>query len=425
MGNNWNKGTISVQGGYTPKVGEPRILPIFQTTTYKYEDVDQIERLFALKESGYKYSRTGNPTVAAFEAKITQLEGGIGAIATASGQAANVLAITNICKAGDHIIASSEVYGGTYSFLFNTIKRYGVEATFVNPDASEEDILKEFKPNTKAIFGETIGNPGLNILDFDKFASIARKKDVPFIVDNTLATPYLCNPLKLGANVVTHSATKYIDGHATSIGGVVIDGGNYNWNNGKFPDFINPDPSYNGVSYLKDFGKAAYITKARAQLLRDIGYCLSPFNAFLFNLGLETLHLRMKQHSNNALNLAKFLKKHDKVNWVVYPGLEDNDNYEKFKKYFEYGASGVLTFGIKGGTKAVKTFVKNLKLAALVVHVGDARTSVLHPATSTHAQLTEEQQKSAGITPDMIRVSVGIEDSEDIIADFDQALKTI
>ena len=420
------KGTICIQGGYTPKVGEPRILPIFQSTTYKYADLEQVERLFALEEVGYKYTRTGNPTVAAFEAKITELEGGVGAVALASGQAANLLAITNIASAGDHVVAASTIYGGTYTLLDRTLKRYGIETTFIDPEAPEKELQKAFRPNTKLILAETIGNPGLGILDFAKFAALARKNDVPFIVDNTLATPYLCNPFQLGANIITHSATKYIDGHATSLGGVVIDGGNYNWANGKFPDLTEPDDTYAGVRYVEKFKNAAYIAKARAQYLRDFGACLSPFNAFLFNLGLETLHLRIERHSANALALAQFLSTHPKVNWVVYPGLKGNINRARVKKYFLRNlASGILTFGIKGGTQAARTFVKNLKVAALVVHIGDARTGVLHPGTSTHAQLSAQQQRDAGITPDMIRVSVGIEDAEDLIADFDQALRSI
>ena len=420
------KGTICIQGGYVPKIGEARILPIFQSTTYKYEDLEQVERLFTLQEAGYKYTRTGNPTLAAFEEKITELEGGIGAVALASGQAANLLAITNIASAGDHLIAASTIYGGTYTLLSRTLKRYGIETTFIDPESPEKELQKAFRPNTKLILAETIGNPGLGILDFARFAALARKNDVPFIVDNTLATPCLCNPFRFGANIITHSATKYIDGHATSLGGVVIDGGNYSWANGKFPDLTEPDETYAGVRYVEKFPKAPYIAKARAQYLRDFGACLSPFSAFLFNIGLETLHLRIIRHSENALALAEFLNTHPKVNWVVYPGLKGNTNRSRVKKYFlRDAASGILTFGIKGDTQAARTFVKNLKVAALVVHVGDARTGVLHPGTSTHAQLNAEQQLSAGITRDMIRVSVGIEDVEDLIADFDQALRSV
>jgi O-acetylhomoserine (thiol)-lyase len=423
---NWGKGTVCIQAGFIPTVGGPRILPIFQSTTYKYEDLDQVERLFALKEAGFKYTRTGNPTVAAFEQKITLLEGGVGAVALASGQAATLLAIANLCRGGDHIVSTSTIYGGSYTLFSHTLKKYGVQVTFVDPEASIKEIQKAFQPNTKVLFAETLGNPGLGIIDFDKFSRLARKNDVPFVVDNTLATPYLCNPFKLGANIIVHSATKYIDGHATSLGGVVIDGGNYDWTNGKFPELTEPDPSYHGVRYIESFKKAAYISKARAQYLRDFGACLSPFNAFLLNLGLETLHLRMERHSKNALTLARFLKNHNRVNWVVYPGLKDHPSHPRIRKYFLHdAASGVLTFGIKGNAQAARTFVKNLKVAALVVHVGDARTGVLHPATSTHSQMTPEQQLSAGISPDMIRVSVGIEDVNDLVADFDQALKSI
>jgi O-acetylhomoserine (thiol)-lyase len=420
------KGTVCIQGGYVPKVGEPRILPIFQSTTYKYEDLEQVERLFALQEVGYKYTRTGNPTVAAFEQKITELECGTAAVALASGQAANLLAITNIANAGDHVVAASTIYGGTYTLLDRTLRRYGIETTFIDPESPEKELQKAFRPNTKLILAETIGNPGLGILDFAKFAALARKFDVPFIVDNTLATPFLCNPFRLGANIITHSATKYIDGHATSLGGVVIDGGNYDWTNGKFPDLTEPDDTYAGTRYVEKFQKSAFAAKARAQYLRDFGACLSPTNAFFFNLGLETLHLRMERHSENALALAEFLSTHPKVSWVVYPGLKGNPSRARIKKYFlRNAASGILTFGIKGNTQAARTFVKNLRVAALVVHIGDARTGVLHPATSTHSQLNAEQQRSAGITPDMIRVSVGIEDIADLVADFDQALNRI
>jgi len=422
----WGKGTVCIQAGYTATVGGPRILPIFQSTTYKYEDLEQVERLFALKEAGFKYTRTGNPTVAAFEQKITQLEGGVGAVALASGQAATLLSITNLCSSGDHIVSASNIYGGSYTLFHYTLKKFGVQVTFIDSEASEKEIQKAFQPNTKVLFAETLGNPALDILDFAKFSKLARKNDVPLIVDNTLATPYLCNPFKLGANIIVHSATKYIDGHATSLGGVVIDGGNYDWTNGKFPELTEPDPSYHGVRYVETFKKAAYISKARAQFLRDFGACLSPFNGFLLNLGLETLHLRMEQHSKNALALAKFLKSHGQINWVIYPGVKEHPSYSRIRKYFLHNAaSGVLTFGLKGNAKAARIFVKNLKVAALVVHVGDARTGVVHPATSTHSQMTAKQQQNAGIPPDMIRVSVGIEDVEDLIADFDQALKSI
>ena len=425
MNNDWKKGTICIQGGYTPKSGEPRVLPIYQSTTYKYNDPDEVAALFDLEADGHMYSRISNPTVAAYEEKVAQLEGGVGALAVSAGQTATTLAILNICKSGEHIVAASTLYGGTFTLLSATLKKFGIEVSFVDPDADEEEILKAFRDNTKAIFGETIGNPGLNVLDFEKFSKIAKKKQVPFIVDNTIATPYLCNPLKLGANIVTHSATKYIDGHASSIGGIIVDGGNFNWNNGKYPELTEPDPTYHGIVYTEKFGNAAYIVKARVQLLRDLGVCTSAFNAYLFNLGLETLHLRMERHSENALKLAKYLEKNKKVSWVSYPLLESHPTYESAKKYLPNGASGILTFGVKGGVEAGKQFIRNLKLAALVVHLGDARTSVIHPASTTHRQLTEEEQIAAGVAPDLIRVSVGIEDIEDIIKDFEQALENL
>ncbi len=419
----WSKATQCIQGGFSPTVGGPRILPIFQSTTYKYEDLDQVERLFALKESGYKYTRTGNPTVAAFEQKVTLLEGGVGAVALSSGQAATFLAVANICSAGDHIVSASTIYGGTYTLFDHTLKKYGIKVTFVKPDDSLKNLQKAFRKNTRLLFAETIGNPQLGILDFDKFASLARKNNVPFIVDNTLATPYLCNPIKHGANIVVHSATKYMDGHATSLGGIVIDAGTYDWTNGKFPELTEPDPVYQGIRYVETFGNAAYIAKARAQYLRDFGACQSPFNAFLLNIGLETLHLRMERHCSNALALAEFLRNHKRVKWVVYPGLADSPEKIRIKRYFRYlGGGGVLTFGLSGDVQTARKFVKKLKIASLVVHVGDARTGVLHPATSTHSQMTDVQQIESGVTKDMIRVSVGIEDINDLLADFDQAL---
>jgi O-acetylhomoserine (thiol)-lyase len=417
-----SKDTLCIQAGYTPKVGEPRILPIVQSTTYKYDDIEQVNRLMTLQEVGFKYTRTGNPSVFGFEAKLNALEGGAGTIATASGQAANLLTLNNIARAGDHILAASTLYGGTFTLLNTTLPKFGIEASFFDPEAPAKEIAKLFRPNTKALFGETIGNPGLNILDFAKLAGLAKRFHVPFIVDNTLASPFLCNPFELGANIITHSASKYIDGHATSIGGAVIDGGNFDWTDPKFHDFNTPDTSYNGVVYTEKFPQAPFLYKARAQFLRDFGACLAPLNAFLFNLGLETLHLRMVRHSDNALALAKFLKKHPQVNWVNYPGL-DPVGKKRIAKYFNRPlGSGILTFGLKGDRQAIGRFAKALKIAALVVHIGDARTSVLHPASSTHAQLDEAQQRAAGISPDLIRVSVGIEDAQDLIADFDQAI---
>ncbi|MHB9946479.1 O-acetylhomoserine aminocarboxypropyltransferase [Clostridium botulinum] len=422
---NWNTETICIQGGYTPKSGEPRILPIIQSTTYKYDDPDKVANLFDLKEEGHMYTRISNPTVAAFEEKIAQLEGGVGAVAVSSGQSATTLAVLNICSAGDHILASSNLYGGTFTLISSTLKKLGIETTFVSPEASEEEILKLAKDNTKMVLGETIGNPSVNILDFHKFSNVARKIEVPFLVDNTLMTPYLCKPFEYGANIVIHSATKYIDGHATSVGGVVIDGGNFNWRNGRFPSLVDKDPTYHGISYTEEFKNLAYITKLRVNLLRDLGTCLSPFNAFLFNLGLETLHLRMERHSENALKLAQFLQEHDKITWVKYPLLKGDKSYKNAKKYLNSGASGMLTFGIKGGTDQAKEFIKSLKLASLVIHIGDARTSVLHPSSTTHRQLSYEEQIASGVTEDLIRVSVGIEYIGDIIKDFREALSKI
>lgn len=417
--------TNCVQGTYRPKAGEPRVLPIVQSTTFAYDDSDYVADLFDLKAEGAFYSRIGNPTNEGFEGKMNLLEGGVGALALSSGQSASFLAIINICQAGDHVIASSSVYGGTYNLFDVSLRKLGIDFTFIDPDADEKTILSCAKPNTKAIFGETIANPGMNVLDFEKFSSVAKKLDVPFIVDNTLATPYLCRPFEYGANIVIHSATKYTDGHATSLGGVIIDGGNFNWDNGKFPGLTEPDPSYHGLRYFEAIGPAAYITKARVQLLRDYGCTPSPFNSFLLHLGLETLHLRMERHSENALKLAEFLEGHPCVEWVRYPGLKSDPYYELARKYMPEGASGILCFGVKGGAKAGKELVKYLDLVRLVVHLGDLRTSLLHPSSTTHRQMTEQQQIEAGIMPEMIRVSVGIEDIQDIIDDFDKALRAV
>ncbi|WWU65133.1 O-acetylhomoserine aminocarboxypropyltransferase/cysteine synthase [Clostridium baratii] len=425
MKREFKKGTICVQGGYNPGNGEPRVLPIYQSTTYKYDDPDFVEGLFNLENEGHLYSRISNPTVSALEEKFALLEGGVGAVATSSGQAAVLTTILNICKAGDHIVSASTLYGGTVNLFKVNLKKMGIDVTFVDPDDSEENIIKAANENTKIIYGETIGNPGLNILDFDKFSKVAKKLDVPFIVDNTVATPIHCNPLKLGANIVIHSTSKYSDGHAQALGGIIVDGGNFNWDNGKFNEFVDPDPSYHGLSYVKTFKEAAYITKLRVTLIRDLGGIQTPFNAYLTNLGLETLELRMERHSKNALEIAKWLTNHPKITWVNYPYLEGSSEYEKAQKYLNGGASGILTFGVKGGIPAAKTLMKELKLVALVVHLGDARTSLLHPATTTHNQLNEEEQRIAGVAPDLIRFSVGIERVEDIIADLDRALEKI
>lgn len=418
----WNIETIAIQGGYEPEPTEPRILPIIQSTTYKYDSAEHVAKLFDLEAADHMYTRISNPTTAGFETKIAQMEGGVGALATSSGQAATSISILNICQAGQHIVTASTLYGGTYSLFANTLPKMGVDVSFVDPEASIEELKKSFKPETRALFAETIGNPGLNVLDFEKFRAVAEEMGVPLIIDNTFGTPYLCRPFEHGANIVVHSATKYIDGHATSVGGVIVDGGNFDWNNGKYPEMTDPDPSYHGLQYTEAFGNMAYILKARVQLMRDIGATPAPMNSFLFNLGLETLHLRMPRHSENALALAKHLQQHPLVNWVTYPGLEDHPSYDRTRKYLPKGASGVMTFGIKGGSDAGVKFMESLKLVALVVHVGDARSCVLHPASTTHRQLTEEQQVASGVAPDLIRLSIGIEHIDDIIADVDQAL---
>ena len=425
MAINLDKGTIGIHGGYSPNSGEPRVLPIYQSATYKYDDPDTLEALFALKADGHLYSRISNPTVGALEEKYAKLEGGVGAVATASGQSAILYAVLNVCKAGDHLISVTSLYGGTVNLFSVHLKNLGIEVTFVDPDASEEEILSKAKSNTKAIYGETIGNPGLNILDFDKFSSVAKKIKVPFIVDNTVATPYHCNPFEHGANIVVHSTTKYSEGHAQTIGGIVVDGGNFDWTNGKFNDFTEPDPSYHGIKYVESFGNAAYIVKLRVTLLRDLGACMSPFNAYLTNLGLETLHLRMERHSKNALEIAQWLSTQEKVSWVNYPLLEGSKYYDLAKKYLRGGASGLLTFGIRGGIENAKEFSRGLNLIALAVTLGDARSCLLHPATTSHSQLNEEELLASGVTPDLLRLSVGIEDTKDLINDISQALKAI
>ena len=425
MRNNLGRGTIGIHGGYSPSSGQPRVLPIYQSATYKFDDPDILEDLFNLKSEGHLYSRISNPTVAALEEKFSSLEGGVGAVATASGQAAVLYSVLNICKAGDHIISVSSLYGGTINLFTVHLKNFGIETTFVSPDASEAEILSVARENTKVIYGETIGNPGLNVLDFDKFSSVAKKIKVPFIVDNTVATPYHCNPFEHGANIVVHSTTKYSEGHAQTIGGIVVDGGNFDWTNGKFNDLVLPDESYHGVKYVDEFGKSAYIVKLRATLLRDLGACMSPFNAYLTNLGLETLHLRMERHSKNALEIAQWLKAQEKISWVNYPLLEGVESYDLAKKYLKKGASGLLTFGINGGVNEAKKFIKNLNLIASAVTLGDSRSCILHPATTTHGQLTEEELIASGVTTDMLRLSVGIEESNDLIEDIKKALKCI
>ena len=419
--------TLCVQAGWTPSKGEPRVLPIYQSTTFKYDTSEQMARLFDLEDSGYFYTRLQNPTNDAVAAKIAALEGGVGAMLTSSGQAANFYAIFNICQAGDHFVCSSTIYGGTFNLFGVTLKKLGIDCTFIDANASEEEIDKAFQPNTKTLFGETISNPSIDVLDIEKFARIAHKHGVPLIVDNTFATPINCRPFEWGADIVTHSTTKYMDGHATAVGGVIVDSGNFDWeaHADKFPGLTTPDESYHGLTYTKAFGKMAYMTKATAQLMRDLGSIQSPQNAFLLNLGLETLHLRMPRHCENAQKVAEYLQNHEKVAWVSYAGLPGDKYHELAQKYMPNGTCGVLCFGLKGGREVSVSFMDKLKLAAIVTHVADARTSVLHPASHTHRQMNDEQLKEAGVAPDLIRFSVGIEDAEDIIADLEQALAQV
>lgn len=424
MDNKLKRGTVCVQGGWKPGNGEPRVLPIVQSTTFKYDNSEEMAKLFDLEATGYFYTRLQNPTNDAVARKIAELEGGVGATLTSSGQAANFYAIFNICEAGDHVVTSNEIYGGTYNLFGVTLKKLGIECTFVSPEASEEEIQKAFRPNTKALFGETISNPGCNVLDIEKFAHIAHRNGVPLIVDNTFATPINCRPFEWGCDIVTHSTSKYMDGHATAVGGVVVDSGNFDWeaHAGKFPGLTQPDESYHGLTYTKAFGKMAYTTKLVAQLMRDLGSIQSPQNAFLLNLGLETLHLRMPQHCKNAQKVAEFLQANEHVAWVHYCGLKGDPSYEMGQKYLPNGSCGVMSLGLKGDRDTAIRFMDSLKLISIVTHVADARTCVLHPASHTHRQLSDEQLKEAGIAPDLIRLSVGIEDADDIIADLKQAL---
>lgn len=417
--------TICIQGGYQPKNGEARVLPIIQSTTYKYDSGEEVGKLFDLEADGFFYSRIGNPTVDAVERKIAALEGGIGALCTSSGQAATFLAILNICEAGDHIISCAAIYGGTTNLFTVTMKKMGIEVTLVSPEIKEEELQNEIRENTKCIFGETLSNPALVVLDIEKFAKVAHRNQIPLIIDNTFATPINCRPFEFGADIVTHSTSKYMDGHAVALGGVIVDSGKFNWNNGKFLGISTPDESYHGVNYIERFKEAAYLVKARVQLMRDIGMTPSPNNAFLLNLGLETLHLRVERHCYNALKVAEYLEKHEKIAWVNYPGLKSNSNYELAKKYMPNGTCGVISYGIKGGREAAMAFMNQLKLAAIVVHVADARTSVLHPASTTHRQLTDQQLLECGVGADLIRMSVGIEHIDDILADIAQALEYI
>lgn len=422
-----NLGTLCVQAGYKPKNGEPRVLPIIQSTTFKYDSSEQMGKLFDLKESGYFYTRLANPTNDAVANKIVALEGGVAGILTSSGQAANFYALLNILKAGDHVISSSAIYGGTYNLIAHTMKDLGIESTFVDPAISLEDLNKEFKENTKVVFGETLSNPSLQILDIETFAKAAHDHGVPLIVDNTFPTPIFLRPFEWGADIVTHSTTKYMNGFANSVGGAVIDSGNFDWSKhkDKFPGLTEPDETYHGVVYTESFGKGAYITKMTTTLMRDLGSIPSPQNSFYLGLGLETLHLRMPRHYENALAVAKFLESNKKISWVSFSALEKDSQHKLAQKYLPDGSCGVISFGVKGGRDAATKFMDSLKLAAVVTHVADSRTCVLHPASTTHRQMNEEELKQAGISSDLIRMSVGIEDAEDIIEDIKEALKSI
>ena len=419
-------GTKCVQDGYRPGNGEPRQIPIVQSTTFKYSSSQDMGKLFDLEASGYFYTRLQNPTNDYVGNKIASLEGGTAAMLTSSGQAANFYAVFNIASAGDHVVASSAIYGGTYNLFAVTMKRMGIEFTFVPPHATEEELDAAFKPNTKAVFGETIANPALSVLDIEAFANAAHKHGVPLIIDNTFATPVHCRPFEFGADIVTHSTTKYMDGHGAGVGGCIVDSGKFDWTKypEKFPGLCEPDDSYHGVTYTERFGlEGAFITKATAQLMRDFGSIQSPQNAFLLNLGLESLHVRMKRHAENGLAVAKYLQQHEKIEWVKYCGLEGDDDYELAQKYLPEGSCGVVSFGVKGGRAAAEEFMGKLKIAAIETHVADARTCCLHPASATHRQMNDEELAAAGVSPDLVRFSCGLEDAEDLIADIEQALK--
>ena len=427
MGNKKSLATLCVQAGWEPKNGEPRVVPIYQSTTFKYDNTEEMADLFDLKKSGYFYTRLQNPTNDAVASKIAALEGGVGAVLTSSGQAASFYSVFNICEAGDHIVVSTEIYGGTYNLFGVTLKKLGIECTFVNQDASEEEIGAAFRPNTKLLFGETISNPGCRVLDIEKFARIAHGHGVPLVVDNTFPTPINCRPFEWGADIVIHSTTKYMDGHATQVGGCVVDSGNFDWeaHADKFPMLTTPDESYHGLTYTKAFGKMAYITKLVAQLMRDLGSIPSPHNAFLLNIGLETLHLRVPRHCENARRVAEFLRADERVAWVNYSDLSSDPQHDLQQKYLPNGSCGVIAFGLKGDRATAVRFMDSLRLVAIVTHVADARSCVLHPASHTHRQLSDEQLREAGIAPDLIRFSVGIEDVNDILADVSQALDNI
>jgi O-acetylhomoserine (thiol)-lyase len=417
--------TDCIHAGYEPGNGEPRVLPIVQSTTFKYDSAETLGELFDLKADGFFYTRLGNPTIDAVEKKIAALEGGVGALLTSSGQAASLISVLNICPAGGHVVCSSAIYGGTFNLFYKTMREMGLEFTFLAPGCTKEELNAAFRPNTRCVFAETLTNPSLVVTDLELFTKTAHAHGVPLIVDNTFPTPINCRPFAFGADIVTHSTTKYMDGHAVQVGGAIVDSGNFNWENGKFPGLTEPDESYHGIVYTKQFGKAAYIVKARAHLMRDLGAQSSPNNAFLLNLGLETLALRMERHCSNALAVATHLEQNDKIAWVNYPGLKSSKYYELAKKYMPNGTCGVISFGIKGGREAAAGFMEGLKLASIVIHVADLRTCVLHPASTTHRQLNDDQLREAGIGPDMIRMSVGIENIADILEDIDQSLNNL
>ncbi len=417
--------TLCVQAGYEPKNGDPRVVPIAQSTTFVYDSADTMGKLFDLEEDGFFYTRLGNPTLDAVEKKIAALEGGVGAMLTSSGQAASLISITNICKTGDHVIASAAIYGGTFNLFNKTLRELGIAFDFVEPDISAEDLKSKFLSNTKAVFVETLTNPSLDVVDLEMFAHAAHEHRCPLIVDNTFATPVNCRPFEWGADIVVHSTSKYMDGHAVALGGCVVDSGSFDWTQGDYPMLSTPDETYHGIVYTEQFGKAAYIVKARTHLMRDFGTQASPQNAFLLNLGLETLHLRMRRHCDNAQKVAEFLEKHEKVDWVNYPGLPSNKYYPLAQKYMKNGTCGVISVGVKGGKDGAVRFMESLKLAKIVIHVADARTCVLHPASTTHRQLSDAQLVDAGVAPNMVRLSVGIEDADDIIADIAQALEKV
>ena len=419
----YKQDTLCIHAGYKPGNGQPRVAPIVQSTTYVYESSKEMGALFDLEEDGFFYTRLGNPTNDVVEKKIAALEGGVGAMITSSGQAASLMSVLNICTAGDHMVSSSAIYGGTFNLFYKTMKEMGIETTFVSPTSTKEELLAAMRPNTKCVFAETLANPSLVIADLEVFAQAAHEHGVPLIVDNTFPTPINCRPFQFGADIVVHSTTKYMDGHAVQVGGVIVDSGNFNWDNGKFPMLTEPDESYHGVVYTQHFGKAAYIAKARTHLMRDLGAQAAPMNAFLLNLGLETLALRMERHCSNALTVAKFLESDPRVSWVNYPDLESSPQHDLAKKYMPGGTCGVVSFGVKGGREAATKFMDSLEMASVVTHVADLRTCALHPASTTHRQMSDEQLQEAGVPADLIRLSVGIENPEDILNDIKQALE--